>query len=279
MTANPPLPRRVALVTGAAGGIGAAIAQLLAQQGMDLALLDLVEPPLALRQSLQAAGARYAFAQGDLGNPEEAWRLVEMLVAELGPIDCLVNNAGLTRHVAPVTRIKNHFWQRELATNLSGPLYLMQAVLPSMVARGWGRIVNISSMAARAGLYHQAGYSATKTALLGLTRNVALEHARDGITCNAVLPGLIATEAVRAMPPAIVAETVSLVPARRLGSPQEVAALVGFLSSDEAAFINGAEIDVGGGAHLCPIVLGSLRELNERHAFVAAWPGVSGVPS
>jgi NAD(P)-dependent dehydrogenase (short-subunit alcohol dehydrogenase family) len=135
-----------------------------------------------------------------------------------------------------------------------------------MVTRGWGRIVNISSGAALGGLYRQAGYSASKSGLLGLTRNIALEHARHGITCNAVLPGLIGTPAVLGMPAEVLADAVALTPARRTGRPEEIAAMVAFLCSEDAAFVNGAEIPVDGGGRLSPAVLGSVREIRARQA-------------
>jgi NAD(P)-dependent dehydrogenase (short-subunit alcohol dehydrogenase family) len=124
--------------------------------------------------------------------------------------------------------------------------------------------VHISSIAGRTGLYHQAGYSATKAGLIGLMRATTLEHARHGITCNAVLPGMVNTMPVQGLPPAIRDDALGLIPARRFGQPEEVAALVGFLCSDAAGYINGAEIDIGGGAHLGQIVLGSSREVATR---------------
>lgn len=267
MTADSSAPRRLALVTGACGGIGRRIALRLAAQGMDLGLLDRAEAPADQCGALAALGARVHAMAADVGDAAQVRRAVDGLQAALGPVACLVNNAGLTANVAPVEALSEAAWQRELATNLGGPLYLAQAVLPGMVRQGWGRIVNISSMAARGGLIRQAGYAATKTGLLGLNRNLAAEHGGHGITSNAVLPGLIETEAVRGMPPAVRDDVLSMVPARRLGQPAEVAALVGFLCSEEAGFINGAEIDINGGAHLSPLVLGSQRLVAERQAF------------
>lgn len=257
-------PHRVALITGAFGGIGSAIARRLAAQRFDLGLLDKVPPAQGLIDELAASGVRVHCLTGDVGEAGEVQSSVRELRAALGPVTTLINNAGITANIAPLERMDDAAWQRELATNLTGPLYLAQAVLPDMVAAGWGRIVNVSSIAARGGLALQTGYAMTKTGLLGLNRNLALEYARHGITSNAVLPGLIETEAVRRMPAAVRDDAVSMVPARRLGQPEEVAALVGFLCSEEAAFVNGAEIDVGGGIHLSPVVLGSQRLIAER---------------
>ena len=155
-------------------------------------------------------------------------------------------------------------WARELAVNLTAPMLLSQALLPGMAAAGWGRIVNISSIAGRTGLYHQAGYSATKAGLIGLMRAIMLEHARHGISRNAVLPGMTNTAPVQGLPAAIRDDALGLIPARRFGQPEDVAALVGFLCSDAAGYINGTEIDIGGGAHLGQIVLGSGREVAAR---------------
>jgi NAD(P)-dependent dehydrogenase (short-subunit alcohol dehydrogenase family) len=263
------LAGRVALVTGAAGGIGGAIARRLAAEGAEVALMDLPAAQAALEAmavGLRADGARCAIAAGDVADPGSVRAAIDALEAALGPIACLVNNAGLTGHIAPVATMDAEGWGRELAVNLSGPFHTTQAVLPGMVARGWGRIVNISSGAALGGLYRQAGYSASKSGLLGLTRNVALEHARHGITCNAVLPGLIGTPAVLGMPAEVLADAVALTPARRTGRPEEIAAMVAFLCSEDAAFVNGAEIPVDGGGRLSPAVLGSLREIRARQA-------------
>lgn len=259
-----PAPRHL-VVTGAAGGIGRAIAQALTAQGHAVGLLDrssLDATAEALRSALP--GARLATACCDLAEPGQIGPALATLQAALGPADGLVNCAGIADHIAPLVRMDPARWQQELAVNLSAPMALSQALLPGMVARGWGRIVNIASIAGRTGLYYQAGYSATKAGLIGLTRAVALEHARHGITCNAVLPGMIATPPVQALPPPIRDDALGLIPARRFGHPDEVAALVAFLCSEAAGYINGAEIDIGGGAHLGQIVLGSSREVATR---------------
>lgn len=265
------LQGRTALVTGAAGGIGRSIAWRLAAEGADLALLDVQDGvhQLArdLKQDFSARSLRVAAACADVADAGQVREAVAGLNAQLGTLDCLVNNAGLTAVIAPLDRMEDAQWAHEVGVNLSGPFNLIRAVLPGMVARKWGRIVNISSAAARGGLFRQGGYSASKAGLLGLTRNVTLEYAAHGITCNAVLPGLIETPAVAKLPPAILDYTLSLTPARRTGTPDEVAALVAFLCSNEAAYVNGAEIDIDGGSHLCPTVLGSTREVAERLAY------------
>ena len=263
-----PSPRRNILVTGAAAGLGLAITRRLLRQGFGVAMLDMAahlpEVAASLADSAAASAAPLVFAHADLADAAQIGPALERLQQALGPLDGLVNNAGIASHIAPVVRMGLAGWQRELDVNLTAPFLLTQALLPAMVAQGWGRIVNISSLAGRGGLYQQAGYSATKSGLLGLTRAVTLEHARHGITCNAILPGLIATVPVGQLPPVIRDDALSLVPARRTGTPDEVAALVACLCGEDAGFINGAEIDIDGGAHLCQVVLGSSREVLSR---------------
>jgi NAD(P)-dependent dehydrogenase (short-subunit alcohol dehydrogenase family) len=261
------LENRVVLVTGAAGGIGRAICHRLADEGAALALLDVGEAVDTFAAELSGQGVRVAAARADVSVSTQVRQSVNALAAALGPIDGLVNNAGLTSIIAPLLRMEDEHWARDLGVNLTGPFNTIRAVLPGMVQRRRGRIVNISSMAARAGLWRQAGYSASKAGLLGLTRNVALEHAADGITCNAVLPGLIETPAVAKLPQPVMDHAMSLTPARRTGRTDEVAALVAFLLSDDAAYLNAAEIDIDGGSHLCPVVLGSVREVQARRDY------------
>ena len=265
------LEDKVIVVTGAGGGIGRSIAARLASEGAHLALLDIGESvddtASAIAGIAAVAAAKVFTARVDVADVDAVRAAVALGRDALGPVGGLVNNAGLTANVAPLLRMADDAWARELAVNLTGPFNLIRAVLPDMIALRWGRIVNISSAAARGGLFRQAGYSASKSGLLGLTRNVTLEYADQGITCNAILPGLIETPTVAKMPKAITDYALSLTPARRLGTPDEIAALVAFLCSDESGYLNGAEIDVDGGGRLCPMVLGSVREVEARRDF------------
>ena len=208
-------------------------------------------------------GRRSAAAVFDIADPAAVREGVEAVRAALGPVDVLVNNAGIVNNIAPLGRMSHGAWERELAVNLSGAFNMIKEIVGPMAERRWGRIVNVSSVAARGGLHHQAGYAASKAGLLGLSKTVALEHARDGVTSNVVLPGLIATELVLAMPAEIREHAVAATPARRLGEPAEVAHLIAFLASEHAGFINGAEIVVDGGFGLNTSTLASVREVRE----------------
>ena len=249
---------RTALITGAAGGIGGAITRRLAADGADLVLWDLGERVEETATAAREMGVTVRTARVDVADG------AAVDAAMPDDIDILVNNAGVVKNIAPLARMPHDAWATEIGVNLSGPFNCTRAAVTGMAARGWGRIVNISSVAARGGMHNQAGYSASKTGLLGLTHSVVLEYARHGITCNAVLPGVIETETVLGMPAEILESARTLAPARRGGSVDEVAHLVAFLASDEAGFINGAEVDIDGGLRLNALTLSSGRELRER---------------
>jgi len=227
---------RRALVTGAARGIGAAIAARLLADGFDVLTAD----------RDQGCDLRFDVARGD--------------IPELDDVDVCVSNAAITDTIAPAHRMTSEQWEQDIAVNLSGAFRVVQACLAGMRERRWGRIVVISSGAARDGLPGQVAYSASKAGTIGLVKTVAAENARRGITANAVLPGLIATERVREMPREVLDRVDAMLPAGRMGSPQEVAALVAFLASEEAGYISGEAIGIDGGAGLNTMSLGSERE-------------------
>jgi NAD(P)-dependent dehydrogenase (short-subunit alcohol dehydrogenase family) len=257
------LAGRVALVTGAARGIGRVTALVLAEEGADVAMTDVLGEVDAVAAEVRARGRRAAVAVFDIADDEAVRAGVARLREALGSPGILVNNAGIVTNVAPVARMTAAAWHREVGVNLSGAFHMIQATIGDMVASGWGRIVNVSSIGGTGGLHHQAAYAASKAGLLGLTKTVALEHGRHGVTCNAVLPGLIATENVRAMPAEFREAAVSTTPVRRLGEPAEVAHLIAFLASDRAGFINGAEIAIDGGLGLNTLSLASRREVRD----------------
>jgi NAD(P)-dependent dehydrogenase (short-subunit alcohol dehydrogenase family) len=255
------LAGRIALVSGAARGIGRVIARVLAEAGASVALADRDARVREAAEELRAQGHRVLPLTFDVSSPADVRDGVIDAAESLGGIDILISNAGIVDHIAPLTRMQHERWDHELAVNLGGAFHLLQAVLPGMVERGWGRIVLISSVAAAGGLHRQAGYAASKAGLIGLAKTVTLEHARDGISCNVVLPGLIETETVASMPAELREATIASTPARRLGRMEEVAKLVAFLASDPAGFINGAEIRIDGGFSLNTGTLGSVKEI------------------
>ncbi|HTZ87026.1 MAG TPA: SDR family NAD(P)-dependent oxidoreductase [Solirubrobacteraceae bacterium] len=225
---------RTALVTGASRGIGAAIARRLSADGLRVLTLDLQE------------GCDFAL---DVARDE--FPSLE--------IDVCVANAGITTTIAPGHRMTPEQWQRDIDVNLTGAFRTAQAVLPGMRERREGRIVVVSSVAALGGLPGQVAYAASKAGQLGMVRTLASENASRGITVNAVLPGLVATEQVLAMPAEIRERLLSSMPSGRLVEPDEIAATVSFLASSGAAQINGQAIAVDGGASLAQISLGSER--------------------
>ena len=218
-----------ALVTGGARGIGAAIAERLRADGLEVVTLDR-RPPCDVEFDLAS----------DADLPAEASAGIEVCVS----------NAAITNTIAPAHRMTQEQWQRDIDVNLTGAFRVIQACLPGMRERGFGRIVVISSGAARSGLPGQVAYAASKAGLIGLTKTVAAENAHKGITANAILPGLVATEAVLAMPEEIREAALETIPTRRLAEPGEVAELVAYLASDRAASVTGEAISLDGGMHL-----------------------------
>ncbi len=224
-----------ALVTGAAAGIGAAIAERLRSDGLEVTTLD------------RAEGCDL---QVDLAEDE---------LPDLGSVDVCVSNAAITDTIAPAHRMSPEQWSRDVDVNLTGAFRAIQACLPGMREREWGRIVAISSGAAKSGLRGQVAYSASKAGLLGMLKTLAAENAHHGITANAVLPGMVATEKVRAMPEEILERLKPMLPSGRMVEPAEIAATVAYLCSEEAAQVTGQEIAVDGGAGLNTFTLGSER--------------------
>ncbi|MCC0002615.1 MAG: SDR family oxidoreductase [Methylobacteriaceae bacterium] len=259
-----PFTGKTALVSGAARGIGRAIALRLAREGADVGLVDIGSAVEETARLARETGRRACVAMADIADAAQARAAIGKIAADLGAIDLLINNAGIVNNIATVEKMTDEAWARELGVNLTGAFNLVRACAGAMAERGFGRIVNISSVAARGGLSRQVGYSATKAGLLGLTHTVALEYARKGVTCNAVLPGMVETENVKAMPQEIREAAMAATPARRFGEPEEIAALVAFLCGDEAGYITGAEIDISGGGHLNTLVLGSRKEVGGR---------------
>ena len=230
------LSGRVALVTGGSRGLGRADALTLERAGAEVVTLDIEE-----------ANATITCDVGDRAQVDEA---VTQIVEEHGSVDILVNNAGTLDHLAQFGDQRPTLWERDLRVNLTGAFNCAQAVWPHMQDRGWGRIVNMASVAGTLGGFGQASYSTTKAGLLGLTRTLALEGARHGITCNAIVPGVIGTEAFGFVDPEMKERMIRRTALRRLGEPQDVANAIVFLCSDLASYITGVGLNVSGGIEL-----------------------------
>src|SRR5438309_1952022 len=268
------LSGRVALVTGGSRGLGRADALTLARAGADVVVADLlVESELteetdrygtlatvARQQGLvhteetvrdiEAMGRRALAVRCDVTDRAEVDAAVGRAVGELGSLDILVNNAGTLDHVAQFHEQSRELWERDLRVNLTGAFNCTQAAWPHMKARGWGRIVNMASVAGTLGGFGQASYSTTKAGLLGLTKTLAMEGGRHGITCNAIVPGVIETEAFEMANATMNERIVRRTALRRPGEPQEIANVVTFLCSDLAAYVTGIELNVSGGVEL-----------------------------
>ena len=268
------LSGRVALVTGGSRGLGRADALTLARAGADVVIADLLLEselseetdaygPLAqvartqglvhtesTADEIRALGRRSLAVRCDVTDRDQVAAAVARTVDELGSVDILVNNAGTLDHVGQFQNQSPELWQRDLQVNLTGAFNCSQAVWPHLKGRGWGRIVNMASVAGTLGGFGQASYSTTKAGLLGLTKTLAMEGGRHGITCNAIVPGVIGTEAYHLGNPAMNERIVNRTVLRRPGEPQEIANAIAFLCSDLASYITGIELNVAGGVEL-----------------------------
>jgi 3-hydroxybutyrate dehydrogenase len=253
------LTGRTAIVTGAGSGIGAAIAAELAQAGAYVLVQDLRPDPAAgIVESIRATGGVADAVSGDVSNPDDIRTLVDGLLQSHDRIDILVNNAGV-QHVAPLEGFPLEQWTRLLSVLLTGPFLLTQAVLPPMRHQQWGRIINIASINGKRGEPGKAAYCSAKHGLIGLTRVAALETATDGITVNAICPGLVDTPFIQnqlddlaamhglAREDALAQVYLSSIPQKRMLDPQEIAAMARYLASDEARGITGQAINVSAG--------------------------------
>ncbi len=239
------LDNKVAIVTGAARGIGAATVRALAAQGAMVAAADV---RLDEAQKLAAeCGDRVRAFRLDVSEAAELRPFVEKVAAAYSRIDILVNNAGICPRVSFADSTEEH-WERLMAVNARSQYFLMQAVCPVMRKAGGGRIVNVASSGGRVGLFSNASiYSGTKGAIVMFSKSVAREVAADGILINCVAPGLIDTDLMRNVPPGRVPALSEQIPLKRLGRPEEVAALIAFLASDECSYCTGATFDINGG--------------------------------
>ncbi len=238
---------RTALVTGGTRGIGAAIAMALKAEGYQV-IANYGSNHLAAQAFTEKTGI--PVCKFDVGNFAVTQAAVEQIVGDFGPIEVLVNNAGITRDTT-LHKMNAEQWDAVMQTNLTSCFNTSRAVIEGMRERGFGRIVNISSVNGQAGQFGQTNYAAAKAGMLGFTKALAQENAAKGITVNTVAPGYIETDMVSAVPERVLDQIVARIPVGRLGQPEEVARCVLFLVADEAGFITGSTLSVNGGQYLC----------------------------
>jgi 3-oxoacyl-[acyl-carrier protein] reductase len=269
------LSGRVALVTGGSRGLGRADALTLARAGADVVIADIlveseagsdatdsygVLATVARQQGLvyseqtareiQELGRRSVAIKCDVTDREQVQATVARVVEELGSVDILINNAGTLDHVGQFAAQSLDLWERDLRVNLTGAFNCAQAVWPHMQERGWGRIVSMASVAGTLGGFGQASYSTTKAGILGLTKTLAMEGGKHGITANAIVPGIIGTEAFHMANAEMNQRIANRTVFKRPGEPQDIANAVAFLCSDLASYITGIELNVSGGIEL-----------------------------
>jgi len=261
------LSGKVAFVTGAARGIGRAIAIGLARAGADVAVADahpgrfdgeryyrLKRRVSGPDEDVPTAGAvadlgrRSMELEVDVADPDAVASALERCRTELGDVDVLVNNAGIVNNIALIAAMTPEAWEHELRVNLTGMFHTVRVAVPPMAARGWGRVINMASVAALTPGLGQPAYSASKAGVVAFTRAVAQEFGPGGVTANAILPGLIGTPLVRSMPAELRDRYVNVTPVARLGEPEDIAALAVFLASPAAGFLTGTAIPCDGGA-------------------------------
>lgn len=270
------LSGKTALVTGASRGLGRAIALALGKAGAHVVVTDLLledqdtdteelakysilaahfsksgsVSTLATSREIENLGVRSLGLKMDVTHEENINDVIGHVEKTLGGVDILVNNAAVMDGIGLLENQLPNIWERDIRVNLTGAFLCTRAVWPKMKQKKWGRIINLSSFTAESGAFAQPGYGASKAGLLGLTRSLALEGASHGITVNAVMPGFIATEAIDLYSPDMKERICKRNPMKRMGTPDEVAALVCFLASKEASYLNGAAIPVTGGMDL-----------------------------
>jgi acetoacetyl-CoA reductase len=244
--------QRVALVTGGMGGLGEAICIKLAALGDKVVTTYSPSNKNAQEWLRKMNDMGYGFKgyACDVTDFDSCKGCIDHVTKDLGPVDVLVNNAGITRDMT-FKRMTKSDWDAVIHTNLDSVFNMTKQVMDSMVERGWGRVINISSVNGTKGAFGQTNYSAAKAGMHGFTKALALEVAKKGVTVNTISPGYIGTKMVMAIPQDVLeSKILPQIPMSRLGKPEEVAGLVAYLASEEAAFVNGANISINGGQHM-----------------------------
>lgn len=237
---------KVAVVTGGTRGIGRAICEQLQDNGFTVVANYAGNDAAAAQLKADTGIASYKF---DVGDHEACLAGCEQIAAEVGPIEAVVNNAGITRD-GTLHKMSYEDWDEVMRINLGGCFNMAKACFPGMRERKWGRIVNIGSINGQAGQYGQVNYAAAKSGIHGFTKALAQEGAKFGVTVNAIAPGYIDTDMVAAVPPPVLEKIVAKIPVGRLGEAGEIARGVGFLCSDEAGFVTGSTMSINGGQHM-----------------------------
>ena len=246
------MTQRIALVTGGMGGLGEAICMKLARMGIKVVV---TYSPGNVKHDAwlkEMADRDYHFSAYpcDVADYDSCVRMVGQVTKEIGPIDILINNAGITRDMT-FKKMTKPDWDAVMHTNLDSVFNVSKPIVDGMVERGWGRVINVSSVNGQKGAFGQTNYSAAKAGMHGFTKALALEVARKGVTVNTISPGYIGTKMVLAIPKDVLdTKIVPQIPLGRLGKPEEVAGLCAYLASDEAAFVTGANIAINGGQHM-----------------------------
>ena len=246
------MTQRMAVVTGGMGGLGEAICIKLARMGYKV--VTTCSPGNTKRETwlsdMKKQGFEFKAYEIDVADFEACQLGVSKIQSECGPIDVLVNNAGITRDTT-FRKMDKAAWDAVMHTNLDSVFNMTKPVIDSMAERGWGRVINVSSVNGQKGAFGQTNYSAAKAGMHGFTKAAALEYARKGVTVNTISPGYIGTKMVMAIPKEVLdSKIIPQIPIGRLGKPEEVAGLVAYLCSDEAAFVTGANIAINGGQHM-----------------------------
>jgi acetoacetyl-CoA reductase len=246
------MSQRIALVTGGMGGLGEAICMKLARMGIRVVVTYSPGNTKHADWLKEMASRDYHFhaVACDVADFESCQKMVAQVQKEVGPIDILINNAGITRDMTfkKMTKVD---WDAVMSTNLDSVFNVTKPIVDGMVERGWGRVINVSSVNGQKGAFGQTNYSAAKAGMHGFTKALALEVAKKGVTVNTISPGYIGTKMVLAIPKDVLdTKIVPQIPVGRLGKPEEVAGLCAYLASDEAAFLTGANIAINGGQHM-----------------------------